>query len=394
MKASFLVILTGGFCVRVVVAIWNGFYGPSPGAELDAQGLHGFASAVANMGSFDDFRIGYTPYTNTLGWIYANSVDHIFWGSLISCFAWLGSAMLFADCLRIVGADRSKAVGALVLYAFLPSTIFLTSVTLREPFQLLFVNLACYGALQVLVTHRPAYLCVFVPSLGLAGALHPALLVFGVIFAGLVIGAILNPRAKKTSWVRNIGLFVTLLCFSWLLARLMLGSDYLAELTGYEVRDGLTDAAQRYQQSVAEVDARSNYRSGEASAGFFGAIFFVLSGAFQYLFEPLPWNVNSFADILALGENVARALLPALSNASIQCSKAEGDVSSSRKSDWDPACVPPVPRKLRRANLTPLEGSSGGAIEQDRCGRRPSGRLGAHARRTHPAVASVRAQCR
>ena len=70
MALSIKNIIFIGFILRLCVAFWNGFFGPSPGADLDAIGINGFASEVGRTGLRDDWIIGFIPYTNILGMVY------------------------------------------------------------------------------------------------------------------------------------------------------------------------------------------------------------------------------------------------------------------------------------------------------------------------------------
>ena len=52
-----------GFLLRLLVAIWNGFFGPSLGADGDALLFHEIAVEVSRFGIFD------TKYA--IGWMYS-----------------------------------------------------------------------------------------------------------------------------------------------------------------------------------------------------------------------------------------------------------------------------------------------------------------------------------
>ena len=65
-----------GFSLRILVAIWNGFFGPSFGAEGDAVVFHEIATEVATTGVFDTkFNIGWI-YAFFLGTIYQITTVH------------------------------------------------------------------------------------------------------------------------------------------------------------------------------------------------------------------------------------------------------------------------------------------------------------------------------
>ena len=59
-----------GFFLRFLVAIWNGFFGPSIGADGDALLFHAIALEVSQLGLFDaKYNIGWM-YSIFLGSIY------------------------------------------------------------------------------------------------------------------------------------------------------------------------------------------------------------------------------------------------------------------------------------------------------------------------------------
>ena len=77
-----------------------------------------------------------------LGLIYKISFDSIFLGSLYQ-FSHGSFQQLYLKMLDIIMLIKFKntSIGNLLIW---PSTLFFTSVILREPFQLLFFNLAVF----------------------------------------------------------------------------------------------------------------------------------------------------------------------------------------------------------------------------------------------------------
>ena len=146
-----------GFILRLFVAFWNGFFGPSPGADLDALGFHGFALNVALTGILDNFTIGYVPYTNLLGIFYGLTISHIFIGSILSCIAWLVSSYFLYKTFIVFDVTKSHTRIALLLYSVIPSSVMFTAITLREPYQLLFANIAIYSITKIILTEKSSY---------------------------------------------------------------------------------------------------------------------------------------------------------------------------------------------------------------------------------------------
>ena len=170
-----LKIIFLGLTFRLFVAIWNGFFGPSFGADLDALSFHLAAVEYAHNPSLDEFRIGWI-YTNVLGFFYYVTNDSLFLGSLMSCFAWLSSALILAGCLRILSVEKSAQAKVMFIYALLPSSIMFTAVTFREPYQLLFVNLAIYAFLKIYLHKASRHWVTLILAIACAGSLHGGLL--------------------------------------------------------------------------------------------------------------------------------------------------------------------------------------------------------------------------
>ena len=125
-------------------------------------------------------------YSKFLGLIYSLTLDSIFIGSFLSCLAWLGSAIALNKSIQLLGIQKKYRDRALLLYAIIPSSILFTSVTLREVYQLLFVNLLIYSSLMILIKkNRKFWFLLLLSSVGMA------LLHFGLVLYG-ILGAILT----------------------------------------------------------------------------------------------------------------------------------------------------------------------------------------------------------
>lgn len=291
-----------GLIIRLLIAIWNGFWGPSFGADMDAQGFHYGAAAIAASGSFEDFKIGAVPYANFLGAFYYVTTDSLFLGSLLSCIAWLVSALILASCLRILSVERSVQTKVMLVYALLPSSIMFTAVTLRESYQLLFVNLAIYAVLKIYLHKNNRYWFTLVIAIAGAGSLHGGLLAFGILlFSGALLLPSINLK-KGISWSKLalMGAFAAVI--------LWFGYSFFGNIS-YNLEDGLGNAVASYQEGVLNADARTHYTSNVAISGFLGLLFFVPVALFQYLFEPFPWHVSAASDVLLMLENILRAWL-------------------------------------------------------------------------------------
>ena len=297
-------ILWLGFFLRLGIAFFNGFVGPTYGSSDDALGFHLMAGNFSQNLAIDVFVITHI-YVYILGIFYFITTDSLFLGSALSALGWLASAFILLRIMRILSFNMSDQWRVMLIYALIPTSLMYTSVTLREPFQLLFINLALYAALKIYFHRSNAHwLVLFIAVVGM-GSLHGALLAFGIfIIAGTLF--LLTSRNRKGASFTKVVLVtpIVILC-------LFYGFELFTSLTSYGDRldDGLNVAVQVYQEGTLSdaYDARANYRTEVAvNNGLGGLILSLPSFLFQYLFEPMPWNISSIIDVVALLENMLR----------------------------------------------------------------------------------------
>lgn len=289
-----------GLFLRLLVAIWNGFFGPSFGAESDAQVFYLTAVQYSRNLELDQFLIG-DFYSYVLGVIYSLSVDSLFIGSLLSVFAWLASAIIFARCMRLLSIKKSNQYKAMLIYALLPSSVLLTSVTLREAYELLFVNLAIYFALMIYVKKSYKHWIFLFGAVIAMSVLHGALFASGtfILIATLFL---LTLRGRK-------GLSAAkLLLIAPLIAVVLVYGFSLFSTFSYGLEGGYS-AIQTHQEGSLGIDARTNYKDSVNIEGLIGLLIFIPVAIFQYLFEPMPWHMSASVDAVSLLENSLRAWL-------------------------------------------------------------------------------------
>lgn len=295
-------ILWLGFLLRLGVAFWNGFFGPSFGAEGDALDQHLMAL---------DFMQGIWPrimrvnyfYAYGLHVFYSATVTSLFVGSVLSCLAWFAAAHAFAASMRLLAIPlRSQAI-AMLLFAFTPTSVLWTSVTMREPYQLLFVNLAMLAALKIGVAGRHAYWLLMVAALAGCGTLHGGLMGWGVVLVVITV-------AWQMTRYRH--LFTPLrLALAGAAVVVFLAAGYWAFTTMYSfpVDRGLAFAVDSYQRGGLSIGVRTDYRTSVTIADNVDLMRFIPVALVQYLFEPMPWRVSSPADLEPLFENLFRLIL-------------------------------------------------------------------------------------
>ena len=297
-------ILWLGFFLRLGIAFFNGFVGPTYGSGDDALGFHLMAADFSQNLEFDVFILTYI-YMYILGIFYFITTDSLFLGSALSASGWLASAFILLRIMRILSFKMSDQWWVMLIYALIPTSLMYTSVTLREPFQLLFINLALYAALKIYFHRSNAHWFVlFIAVVGM-GSLHGALLAFGIFIIAGTLFLLTSRNRKGISFTKFILVSpIVILC-------LFYGFELFMSLTSYGDRldDGLSAAVQVYQEGTLSdaYDARANYRTEVATNNGLGE--FILSlpyFLFQYLFEPMPWKISSIIDVVALLENMLR----------------------------------------------------------------------------------------
>ena len=293
-----------GFFLRLVNAFLNGFIGPTYGSsDDDSLGFHVMAVEHSQNLVFDVFVLTHI-YSYSLGIFYFITTDSLFLGSALSALGWLASAFILLRIMRILSFKMSNQWRVMLIYALIPSSLMYTSVTLREPFQLLFINLALYAALKIYFHRSNAHwLVLFLAAVGMS-ALHGALLASSIF---IIVGTffLLTLRNRKGVSFTKVVLVtpIVILC-------LFYGFLLFTSLTSYgdRLEDGLSVAVQVYQEGTLSdgYESRANYRTDIEINGLGELILSLPSFLFQYLFEPMPWKITSMVDLVALLENMLR----------------------------------------------------------------------------------------
>jgi len=190
----------------------------------------------------------------------------------------------------------------MLIYALIPSSLMYTSVTLREPFQLLFVNLALYAALKIYFHRSNAHwLVLFLAVVGM-GTLHGALLASSIFIIVGTLFLLTSRNRKGVSFTKFVLVTpIVILC-------LFYGFLMFTSITTYgdRVEEGLGVAVQSYQEGSISNQQRASYRTDIEINGLGDLILSTPSFLFQYLFEPMPWRMSSIVDVVALLENMLR----------------------------------------------------------------------------------------
>jgi hypothetical protein len=289
-----------GLFLHIGVAVWNGFYGPSFGAEGDALAFHEEALYYSQHPSDFQYVTGWV-YSYFLGLLYSIFSDHIFFGSMISVGAWLWSTMIFIKIFEYMKTPRSKIALAVLIYSMWPVVLLNTSVTLRESFQALSVSMILFSAIMIIFEDKNRFFTL-ISGIILGSVLHGALLAYSAMMLILIGFSVTRYRLNFSS-TTQLMIFIPIGAIIAFLAFGVFGN------IAYNIDDGLIGAVQNYNEGAILSNGRADYRAEISLSGNLGFFLFIFSAFFQYMLEPLPRNIGSFADLALFLENVSRVFL-------------------------------------------------------------------------------------
>ena len=295
------------------VAFTNTFLFKTIGSTTDAKNFNISAIGYAqNQNFFTCVDCGrYTSlFENILGFLYWIFGSSSLVGSQLSILAFAISCIILVKIMRLLELSHYK-VPALFVFGSLPSMVLLGSITLREPYQLLFFILVTYFGLRMLIEKNiRVYGVLMVVSALVMGQLHTGLMIIGVIISALFF--VWNPR--PTSSLLSIKkrhlkiFFVTLM--------LLTGTIYLTKVQHVDlgvisevINLDVQYKTELFQYRTRTVTGRATYRIPlDFSSPFMAANSYFLLYVY-YLFAPFPWQINSLLDVGASIESMSRMIL-------------------------------------------------------------------------------------
>lgn len=300
LRRAFLVVVLA----HAAVCFVDGFIAITIGAESDAYGFHQDAARFAWTHAIDPDLVkpAYNTYTHFIGHVYRAFGTSLFLGNAVSVLAVALACLLFIKILRLTGVTR--AAGVLVLFGLLPSGVMFLSVTLREPFQVLFVLLALYATLSMRTGGVRWFLVLIPACVGMALS-HQGL----GLYAGFLLASVLTWTAGRAlghgSWFRFVGTLVVA-------AGVLVASTQMPEGKGAleAFQNGQSfEYADNYRRVGQTIEGRTTYGLRLDTSSALGLARTVPLVFLEYMFAPLPWEVSSPLDVEALFESLLRLTL-------------------------------------------------------------------------------------
>ena len=302
-------IILYGFLVRFANAFYGSFVGKSLGSNSDASSFHfratdpWYDNAMGRYESIfrqDSFILdGSQFYVKILEFIYNIFGPFLFVGNLLSCVVWYFSAKVLIKVFYMLRLTKINQVRILLFYSFLPSSIIFCSITLREPFQLFFVNTLIFFSLKIFFIKKDIIknTFLFFASCYTLSSLHYSFLFSSVILFLFLIFFYFYDQLKN-----RVAIFA-LISVSIIIAINVFNSIF-SMMYEYEIMETINS----FNRGSSNADTRAIYRRITDVASTTDLFLFFPYVFYQYMLEPLPVRISNTFDLFLFCENLIRVL--------------------------------------------------------------------------------------
>lgn len=295
--------------LHTLVAVINRYAFTVIGADTDAKTFQSNAEVLAVTRDWQ-FAIGSLLYEQMLGYIYSIFGTSHLLGESLSVFVFAISCIVLLKIMdQFKIADNHKTI-ALITYGAFPSMLCLGSVTLREPYQILFFMLAVFFALKFHNNGKTRSLLAAIAACTVMAVLHKGLFVYAIFFSIVIT---IWPRSVsckrnniappyKTSMlfvITPISLIIAIIYFS----NNIFGTAPLKAI----IEGNVLEFIQQYR-NISPI-GRTNYGLFFDYSSFANIISSSFKLNIYYLFSPFPWQITHPLDIYAMLEAIFRFLL-------------------------------------------------------------------------------------
>ena len=295
------------------VAFTNAFLFKTVGYSSDAEKFNNAATKYAqNESFFTCIHCGqYTSFfENMLGFLYWIFGFSSLVGSQLSILTFAISCIVLVKIMGLLELSHYK-VPTLFVFGSLPSMVFLGSVPLRESYELLFLMLATYFGLRMLIEKNIRVYGVFmVVSALVMGQFHKGLMIIGILISALFFAWNPHPTSSLLSVKkRHLKIFFVMLVS-------LMGIIYLTRVQHVDlgvlssvVDLNLQQMTETFQKRTATVTGRTSYSIPlDFSSPYTTAYSYFLLYV-HYLFAPFPWQIKNLMDVGSFMESMSRMVL-------------------------------------------------------------------------------------
>ena len=294
--------------IKLLISIINNYYIIMYGASDDsARFVHDASNIVLLDRPINLLITGSSGFINFLAFIYKNVGISTFTSQNISILVMVISYIFLMKLTRLLNKEKYN-VPVLILFSLQPATLIYTSITMREPYQILFFLMTTYYVL-IMVKNNKFNIIVFnkfLISATILGMLHNGLLAFSLLLILIGISSLIPKNAGN--------LRLLLIC----VIALLLIPITIVTFSVFNISTGASNALLSGNIVNYTVDYRDGGGIADSSASYHAvfdttnAITMILSGItmfLNYMFAPFPWQIRGPIDLIAICENTIRIFL-------------------------------------------------------------------------------------
>jgi hypothetical protein len=237
-----------------------------------------------------------------LGFFYHVFGASRFLGAELSVLAFTLSCVVLVKLVDFLDLRRFR-VWIVLFFGLLPSAVIFRSVTLREPWQVLFFLLSVYWAIRL--WKRPSILIVsfLLVSVFCLALLHHALAGYATyLIVVSVYWGVVSSRKKSIRWARHVRLLFAVLLVACVIV--------LAQKMGWFISVGhALEGVEGFRYASAIHQGRTVYGVMLDTSSVLGLVKTTLMVFVQYMFAPFPWQTENVKDVYALLESMLRIVL-------------------------------------------------------------------------------------
>lgn len=293
-----LIVFVSVILLHSIISIGNGFYGPIYGADNDALRFHDAAMLYFDLNSNTDLLLPGWAYSIFLAYVYELTSYSWAIGGMLSTIVFAGLLVVSVHLYRTLSFDKSDAQISkgiaeskiIILVGLIPASIVLTSITMREVYQMFFLGLSVLFTAKYLQRKKVRYLVFMIFALLFFAGLHVSFKYYVFIY----LMALFCFQLRKL--FINANLKYKIILFTVTCSALLFLDVSIFHAIIYKFVEGTAGAE----------DSRAYYGLPEIAATLYSIVSFMFISFFNYMVRPFPWEMTSIVDILPFFENMMR----------------------------------------------------------------------------------------
>ena len=310
LRIFLIIIFSSTILLKFIYIFLSDYFNSAIFAGGDAYGMFLESITYGKNIKSTSFINPLSYYYMTLGKFYLFTFQNYIWASTISMIAWFISFIYLYKSMKLLKFSSQNILIAAVIFSFTPSIFVITSTTLREVWQLLFVNIFVYLLIKIYLNQSKIFFPILFVSISsiILFILHKALILFG-LYSLLLIFFIVYTKLKIKTVFHPFLIIIILIPF--FIFFYLFYNFYT--VTGWsQLKKGIPLAIEQYQIGVINSSySRSTYISNVSIKNYIDLFIFIPISFLKYLFEPIFSlnKISSLKDIIALSENLIRFIL-------------------------------------------------------------------------------------